>query len=566
MGRYKIQDIIPPEKRKRAKSATTARTVNEIHRGAGLDERETEATSEMLTRETRSHKEQKERETTVVDRAARTGRTHEEDAFFPSSRTRADHVRKAAPLRPVKEPKDGELVVSSPLVANNALSDSRPTSEASDRDADFLDSYEEKEDVSVDRPMYAPSEIPDEHTRHFAYEEDDRGARARIFPGKASMLRFVVGIVVLLAVGATLAHTVFSHATITVVPRSEDTNLDAPFSAAKSPEAGALGFAVMKVELTETKEIPASGSKEVTKKASGKIIVYNNHSAKTQRLIKNTRFQSPSGKIYRINQNIDVPGTKISGGKTTPGSIETVVYADEPGPEYNSAVTDFTIPGFLGDPRHETIYARSVTELSGGARGTIKTVSSADLARAKEDMRISLETKLRAKAHADIAPGQIAFDAGVRITLDEPELPEDEGAVAEDRAIVRQHGTLYATVFDRALLATAIAKKAIPSYNGENVDVPNMDALSFEIPIMGGEELWSADRIDFTLQGNTTVRFSVDENAIRRDLAGLERSRFNALMAAYPALDIASASIFPTWKNVFPTDPDDIRVVINDAK
>lgn len=51
----------------------------------------------------------------------------------------------------------------------------------------------------------------------------------------------------------------------------------------------------MKVTLDDKIEVDATGTKTVTTKASGNIIVYNEQTV-AQRLIKNTRFQSPAGK------------------------------------------------------------------------------------------------------------------------------------------------------------------------------------------------------------------------------------------------------------------------------
>ena len=61
--------------------------------------------------------------------------------------------------------------------------------------------------------------------------------------------------------------------------------------------------------------VEATAEKEVSQKASGKIIIYNNYSTVSQRLINNTRFEANSGKIYRINSSIVVPGYKKVDGK-----------------------------------------------------------------------------------------------------------------------------------------------------------------------------------------------------------------------------------------------------------
>ena len=118
---------------------------------------------------------------------------------------------------------------------------------------------------------------------HYAYSDDDRDPnrydndeRGRLDFGK--WLPWLVGAAVVIIGGVVLTDTVFSHATITITPKSEVVSIPNTITAHKDPEAGMLGFAMMKVELSDTREIPATGSKQVSTKASGKIVIYNNYS------------------------------------------------------------------------------------------------------------------------------------------------------------------------------------------------------------------------------------------------------------------------------------------------
>ena len=71
----------------------------------------------------------------------------------------------------------------------------------------------------------------------------------------------------------------------------------------------------------------ATGKEEVSLKASGRIVIYNNYNTAKQRLVRNTRFETPPGFIYRINKSIDVPGQTTEAGRTIPGSIEVTIHA-----------------------------------------------------------------------------------------------------------------------------------------------------------------------------------------------------------------------------------------------
>ena len=78
-------------------------------------------------------------------------------------------------------------------------------------------------------------------------------------------------------------------ATVTITPKHEPVSIQSKaFQAEQTPMGDNLPYSMMKVDLTETIDVPATGQKTVTANASGKIVVYNEASASPQRLIKNT--------------------------------------------------------------------------------------------------------------------------------------------------------------------------------------------------------------------------------------------------------------------------------------
>jgi hypothetical protein len=374
-----------------------------------------------------------------------------------------------------------------------------------------------------------------------------------------SWLPWILGPLALVAATVFILNF-FSGATITLIAKESTTPMEQTFTAMKDKAGSELSYAVMKVELSDTDEVPATGTKTVTTKAVGKIIIYNEQIT-VQRLIKNTRFQSTAGKIYRINESITVPKAVTKSGKTTLGSIEVTIYADEAGAEYNSDPTDFTVPGLKNTPQAKMVYARSKGVIAGGASGTTKSVSDQDLKKAGDDLRVSLETKLRNKAHGDLAPSQVTYDQGILIDLKDPVL-STEKATSDDKAVVTETGTLYMVVFDRALLTKAIAKAVVPTYGGEEVALNNIESLTFGAEDFTSDRLWNDTKIDFTLKGTPELRWVIDQEAIKSELLGLAKSDFNAKMAAYPTVERAKASLRPFWKQHFPTDPKAITIKI----
>ncbi len=353
----------------------------------------------------------------------------------------------------------------------------------------------------------------------------------------------------------------FGGATVSVIAKHDiipipDTQI---FIAVKNSTDASLGYSVMKVTLDDSREVSATGAKTVTAKASGSIIVYNEQIV-AQRLIKNTRFQSTDGKIYRINDSITVPkATTPKGGKLTPGTIKVIIYADEAGPDYNSAPTDFSVPGLKETPQAKKVYGRSVGAVTGGSSGTTKSVSDQDLKQASDDLRVSLETKLRTKARGDLAPSQIVYDQGIVVDLGAPTLSTQK-ASNNDKAVVTENGSLYMVVFDRDALIRTLAKTLVPPYAGENIEIKNIDALNLATPETSGESLWKNTTLNFSLKGSPELSWIVDEEAIKKDLLGIPKSDFNSTMAKYTTVLRAKASLRPFWESAFPVDAKKITV------
>jgi hypothetical protein len=96
--------------------------------------------------------------------------------------------------------------------------------------------------------------------------------------------------------------------------------------------------------------------------------------------VARTRFESPDGKIYRIEKPLLIPGAKEERGTLVPGSIEAEVVAENPGEEYNKELADFTVPGLKGSALFEKFYARSKGVLAGGRRGEERVIDRKALA------------------------------------------------------------------------------------------------------------------------------------------------------------------------------------------
>ncbi|MEK7582224.1 MAG: hypothetical protein AAB488_02765 [Patescibacteria group bacterium] len=346
----------------------------------------------------------------------------------------------------------------------------------------------------------------------------------------------------------------FAGATITIYPKQKTVFLNKTFLAGKSSSMS-LNFETIEMSSTEEMESQATGLKEVKKKASGAIIVYNSYSSKAQKLIKNTRFETNDGKIYRIDDSIIVPGTKMVDGKIMPGSVETIVYANEPGEEYNIGRTDFTIPGFKGDLKYQKFYARSKTDMEGGMIGSTYNVSDEDAETAQELLKKRLSETLLSDALKNTPPGFILYNNGAFFDFDDIKILGKEG---EKKVTIEETGKIYALIFNRDALAKYIAQTSIQDFDDSAVTSPTLDMLTFSIKDKELIDYLNISDILVTLSGTTTIVWLSDQEALLSDLLGKSKKSFQSILANYTGIDKAELIITPFWARSLPDNPERI--------
>ncbi len=366
---------------------------------------------------------------------------------------------------------------------------------------------------------------------------------------KLSGIGGIIAVVILVVVLSNIFH----GATVTLTPRAQTQNIQGDFTAKKLPGVNELGFAVVSIKLTGSETIKANGEKQVDKKATGTIIIYNNYNETVQRLIKNTRFATPEGKIFRITDSVTVPGKK----GTTPGSVEATVVADEAGDSYNVGLKDFTIPGFKGDPRYSTFYARSKTAIGGGFSGIQKVVADADRAKAKANIETKLTTELVKQIGANITPDMAYFANGYDISF--AMLPEESPSASE--VTLKEEGTLSLVVFDKKALGSAVAKSEISGYDNLPLVLTNTDKISFKAKPDFNPA--ASDTISFNLSGAAAFEWYYDELALKQALADKSRSEIPSVLQKFPTIEKADISLRPFWSRSFPESLEKIVIKKN---
>ncbi len=388
------------------------------------------------------------------------------------------------------------------------------------------------------------------------YEEPPRRRSSGGSSGRG--VWYVAGFTVLILVFALTF--LFAGATVYVTPREGTVELSGPIVAEKEPRTG-LAFEMLSTTDSRTTKVAAGEKTMVEKKATGTVRLFNNNSSTEQKLLIDTRLEAPNGYIYKTKKAVVVPGQKVQGGKTVPGSVDVEIYADEAGDVYNGKDMTFKIVGFRGSPKYNNFYAESITDIAGGFKGESYDIEEAELAKETDALKAELSTSILEKAKAEVPAEFILYEKAVIIDFDEPAIgAADESGMAE----VKLTGTLNAVIFKETDLTKALVSKVIADTAENSVTIPNIRELNIELDkatvITDPDKM---DTVKIVIDDKIRVVWDVNDAEIKEALVGVKKRDFESRMLQFKNIESAELSLKPFWKATMPSKPNAIKVVNN---
>ncbi len=370
----------------------------------------------------------------------------------------------------------------------------------------------------------------------------------------------IITVLAVILAGGYVYGKLFHSAKLLIIPKhsSVDAN-NAAVVLAKEPTPAEVPLVIMSLSDTSKRIVRSTGTEEVSERASGTIIVYNNFSATPQKLLEETRFQAPDGKIYKTAKGnpLTIPG--ITNGK--PGQIEAVVYAAEPGEEYNKDLTDFTIPGFKGSLKYDKLYARSKTPITGGFVGSRSSISQDEKDRVATELGSDLSDRLKAEANLQKTDAFIILSQSSKVTIGAPVItPAADNPLQAELSIT---GTYSAILVNKDELAQRLASRLLSGYQGEPISIKNIEDLSFAVVIPEGQDIQVVDNIMLTVSGMPLFVFKVAEEQLKQQLIGIDRKEVHDVLANYPSIDSARFIIKPFWRMKAPADTASLKIHYN---
>src|SRR3989338_4324212 len=370
------------------------------------------------------------------------------------------------------------------------------------------------------------------------------------------------GVVVLVLL--YLAMNFLPKATIVVKVRRQPVNIEASVVVDKNlvkvnREAARIPGQVLEVEKSQTKTYSATGVSNPHGKVQGTIVIYNEQTA-PQAMIP-SRFEAANGKIYWTQKSVVVPAATKQGEAVTPGMLEALVVANDPGEGASLTCTveapcDFTVPAWKGTERFKKIYAKATASLTGGS-ASAKVVTADDLKTAEADLQAELKTLALEALNSQLASQLKLISESVAVEYKDLTADKTVGAAADSFS-------LTATVLVKGI---AISNEDVVSFVDEMVqarideskhtyrETVQVTFKDVATDIIKGE-------VRMSLNAQEEVGWRLTEDELRAAFRGKTREQLDDLDLVKEKVAHIDAKLWPIWVSVIPDRPERIYFTI----
>lgn len=367
---------------------------------------------------------------------------------------------------------------------------------------------------------------------------------------KKSYVRATVVLVSLIGICFFLLSIYLGGATISINPVRHDVVLQETKIALNT-----ISHETVTTKSDSSEEVTANGTAKVDRKATGKVILYNAYNSSVQKLVAETRLETPNGLIYKLKTAVSIPGQKIINGKPVPGSVEVEVEASETGEKYNQGFKDFNVVAYKGSDRYEGIYGRSKTALSNGFSGTVPNIAQKDIAsstsRIKEKINVDVDEFFSKKAK-EKGSNYVYIPSTKKVIFGEV-----QNNISKDgkTAILKIEATATAVLFDSTTLFAEIIKnqseqitEQIGSQSGFDTSkeiVYTGDFSKLNVSLSGETSL--------QVTGTTSISSAIDITKVTKAVSGLSKEQAIGAIKRLVELETIEIDIRPWWNKKLPS-------------
>ncbi|MBI4992103.1 MAG: hypothetical protein HZB99_02690 [Candidatus Harrisonbacteria bacterium] len=352
---------------------------------------------------------------------------------------------------------------------------------------------------------------------------------------------------------------ILPSATVVIVAQTQEWSYNDSIITDKAAVLDPVKMTIPNQVFSEKKNVqlkfPATGRRQVERKAGGTITVFNSYSSDPQPLVEQTRFITPDGKIYRLTKTITVPGAKIVEGKIVPSSIDTEVSADKPGPDYNiGPVKLFTIPGFKGTPKYQSFYGESTGNMTGGFIGEVAYPTDSDIKNAKEKAQAALEDSVKTVLLMQIPKEFKVLDGSTRYKVLEQKVDSETDEGGSFGIFSEAQMTIIA--FKENDLKELLDKRAKRD-NGEDLDMRE-NTLDYEL----ARADFDRGLLTFPVNFKAILAKRINAEELKSKILGKSEIELKTTVFALPGLKSATVSLWPFYVKTVPTNPRKVTIKI----
>lgn len=377
---------------------------------------------------------------------------------------------------------------------------------------------------------------------------------------KKWVLKFIIFLLIVLA-GFGIFYFTYPKATVDLIVKSEPVEekiaITIDTSAKSISEDGkTIPGENLSVNKEVTKEITATGKKDIGEKATGKVTL-SNGSGSAVSLSSGTQLETSTGLVFKTTGEVSVPAATASvdaAGNVAknPGKVDVSVEAAEAGDKYNISATTFSVAN------HSTLTAANSNGFSGGTTRQVTIVSADDLANAEQ----SLTSELKSTIQTEL--GNNAGNKKLNIIADSIQYTTDNftadqkiaDEVSKFNATLKARGDVIAFAESdyRNAVIKAIGSK-IPT-NQELVLSTNdeIDQGSFSINIPKG-----IMSIDGTIK--TKLAPKIDDESIKNSIKGQSLTAAQNILRQNTNLSSSNIKLNVNWMKKIPNNT--AKIIIN---
>jgi len=376
----------------------------------------------------------------------------------------------------------------------------------------------------------------------------------------------IIFILVIIIGGIYWAGNFFQKADITLTSKHQlITYNNKQFTASKNSNDNAIDFEIMITSDKKTKNIILTEPKDVSIKATGSITLYNEFSITPQKLLAGTFLSDSSGKAYKTDSTVIIPGYKTDNSKKIiPGQIVVNISSFLAGETYNETQTDFYINSFKGTTKYNKIYGKLKEPLAGGASGLIYTLNDKDKSNIDNIAQSSFKEDLLKQVKAQVPPGYILYENAITFSY---KIGDNSVFSKTPEAEVLIEGVLSVVLLKEKSLLDNVIKVSLPSITGselKEIKIPDLNKLSFSFT--NKDQLITKDMnsVSFFFTGDLDAIWSPDTEILKTKLIGIKKDDVLPIFRLDPGIVSAVVKIFPPWQKYIPNDLSKINIIVDE--